>query len=164
MKDDFVSSLTRLFVVMMGIGLGAGLMYILDPDRGRTRRALIRDKTGSVIRKTGEQLGGTAENLGNHAKGVVAEAAGVIRRSPITDQELIERARAKVSELIQNAGNIQVTAANGRITLSGPVLASQVQNIVEQVARMPGVKRVQNHLTVYQYESDVPTIAPEPMT
>ena len=29
-----------------GVGLGAALMYIFDPDRGGRRRALIRDKFG----------------------------------------------------------------------------------------------------------------------
>ncbi len=30
---------------MLGIGLGAGLLYALDPDRGNKRRANARNKT-----------------------------------------------------------------------------------------------------------------------
>ena len=29
--------------VLSGLGLGAGLMYVFDPERGRRRRAMARD-------------------------------------------------------------------------------------------------------------------------
>jgi hypothetical protein len=40
-----------------GIGLGAALMYTLDPDRGNRRRALVRDKLVSAAHKTSGGLG-----------------------------------------------------------------------------------------------------------
>ena len=35
--------MNRNLLLLGGIGLGAGLMYIFDPDRGRRRRATARD-------------------------------------------------------------------------------------------------------------------------
>ena len=40
-----------------GIGIGAALMYLLDPDRGRRRRALVRDKAVHFARVSGDRLG-----------------------------------------------------------------------------------------------------------
>jgi len=71
--------------VFTGIGLGAGLMYLLDPDRGRRRRALMRDKTLSAWRRTGRAIRGTACDLGNRARGIVAEANAAFRRREGTD-------------------------------------------------------------------------------
>lgn len=40
-----------------GVVVGLGIMYVLDPDHGRARRALIRDQVGRALRLTpGMQL------------------------------------------------------------------------------------------------------------
>ena len=36
--------MNRTIALLTGAGLGAGLMYFLDPNRGRSRRARIRDR------------------------------------------------------------------------------------------------------------------------
>lgn len=59
-----------------GVALGAVLMYVLDPDRGRRRRALIRDQAvhvGHEFGDLGEDARGRATDLRNRAQGVVAE-------------------------------------------------------------------------------------------
>lgn len=58
-----------------GAGLGAGLMYLLDPDGGRRRRALVRDKAVHGLKVGGRSLRGTTVHLGNKTKGLVAKAA-----------------------------------------------------------------------------------------
>ncbi len=40
--------MNKAFVLLGGIGVGAGLMYVFDPDRGGRRRALMRDKVESA--------------------------------------------------------------------------------------------------------------------
>ncbi len=44
----------KTIALLSGIGVGAALMYVLDPDRGRRRRALARDKAVSIAGKTGD--------------------------------------------------------------------------------------------------------------
>ena len=43
-----------------GAELGAGVMYLLDPDRGKRRRALVRDQAVRSVRKTRDAVDATA--------------------------------------------------------------------------------------------------------
>jgi hypothetical protein len=51
------------------IGLGAGLMYLMDPTRGGQRRALLRDKTTSWMHKTGDFFGSKSRHFKNMIQG-----------------------------------------------------------------------------------------------
>jgi len=65
--------MSKGLAVMSTLGIGAGLMYLMDPQRGRSRRALIRDKAMSWVHKTEDFVQGKATHLRNKAKGVMAE-------------------------------------------------------------------------------------------
>lgn len=70
-----VSKIMRgVIAILAGLGVGAGLMYLLDPDRGNRRRALIRDKAVKLNRQTREAVGGKVTDIGNRAKGMLHEA------------------------------------------------------------------------------------------
>jgi hypothetical protein len=64
--------------LLSGMGLGAALMYVLDPERGR-RRALARDKAVRLANRTSDRVGATSRDLGNRARGVAAELRGALR-------------------------------------------------------------------------------------
>jgi hypothetical protein len=55
------------------LGLGAAAMYLLDPEQGRRRRALARDKMIKARRVVRERASGTARHLGNRAQGLAHE-------------------------------------------------------------------------------------------
>lgn len=63
-----------IIALLAGLGAGAALMYLLDPDRGNRRRALIRDKVVKVNRQTQEAVGGKLRDVSNRAKGMLHEA------------------------------------------------------------------------------------------
>ncbi len=69
----------------LGVGLGAGLMYLLDPQGGRRRRAVVRDKAIHALRKGGEACRKTSRDLGNRTRGLVAEATSKLRREGAKD-------------------------------------------------------------------------------
>jgi hypothetical protein len=69
---DFTPGITLL----AGFGAGIALMYFLDPERGRARRNMLRDKLMSWTRKASTTASGTARHLGNRAQGAMAEARG----------------------------------------------------------------------------------------
>lgn len=58
---------------LTGVGLGAALMYLLDPERGRTRRKLLGDKLTRAANVTGDAIAGKSRDLRNRAQGVLAE-------------------------------------------------------------------------------------------
>ena len=62
----------------IGAGVGALAMFIFDPDNGRRRRALARDKVVHFGRETVDAVEGAARDLRNRAQGVAAEARGAV--------------------------------------------------------------------------------------
>jgi hypothetical protein len=54
-------------------------MYLFDPDRGRGRRALIRDKAEDAANKAGEFADKVSRDLRDRASEVVAEAKGIFK-------------------------------------------------------------------------------------
>src|SRR5262245_5895555 len=69
------SDVNWMWTTLGGIGLGAGLMYILDPDRGKSRRAFARDKVTSAVNKTGAAINRKSHDLKDRARGVIAETS-----------------------------------------------------------------------------------------
>lgn len=74
---DFTSGIALLG----GFGAGIALMYFLDPDQGRRRRALLRDQLTKWTRITSESLSGKAKDLGNRASGVAHEARKAVENA-----------------------------------------------------------------------------------
>ena len=71
----------RFAALLGGIGLGAAVMYVLDPQGGRRRRALARDKAVSLANKTSQVVSARSRDLANRAKGVAAEARSIVVES-----------------------------------------------------------------------------------
>lgn len=65
--------------LLAGIGIGAILMYIFDPEQGRRRRALLRDQIVSCMNETSDIVGKTSRDLRNRAQGVIAETTRAFR-------------------------------------------------------------------------------------
>jgi hypothetical protein len=67
-----------ILALLSGIGLGAALMYLFDPEGGNRRRALIRDKAVSLNNKTQRAVSGRVQDMSNRAKGVLHETRSVL--------------------------------------------------------------------------------------
>ena len=63
---------------LCGAALGAAVMYFLDPQGGRRRRALVRDKAVSYANQAGEYADKTARDIGNRATGLAHEARRMV--------------------------------------------------------------------------------------
>lgn len=63
----------RTTELLLGMGIGAGLMYLLDPRTGNRRRAILRDKIRHGLHEGQDFLEDAGRDLANRAQGVVAE-------------------------------------------------------------------------------------------
>lgn len=143
------------FRMLTGLAVGAGLMYYFDPDRGRRRRALIRDQLDSTVRRLENQVDMAVRDFSNRASGMLAECESALGSETPTDQVLAERVRAKMGRYVSHPGAIDVTTHDGRVILSGPILANEVDSFVSAVRHVRGVKDVENRFDVHEMAGDI---------
>ena len=147
-RSEPMESTTGL--LMLGcVGLGVGLMYMLDPNGGARRRALVRDKTRRYWQQTGDLIGKTAQDAQNRTRGMLWQARTQLRSAEVPDDTVLEaRVRAQLGHAVSHGGAIRVTARQGRVTLSGPISPSAADKLLATVASVPGVTEVVNNLDV----------------
>ena len=75
---DHSQHTSRFNWILGGLALGALTMFLMDPDRGRRRRALVRDKMYSAKVRTRKRIDATSRDLANRAKGLRAEARQIL--------------------------------------------------------------------------------------
>ena len=153
----------RGFSLLGALGLGAGVMYFFDPQYGNRRRSLVRDQAVSLLNSSDEFIEKAAQDVRNRARGLVAETTGRFSdREGVQDWVLEERVRANIGRLSRHPGSIEVTANNGEVTLSGPILKEEVDRVVSGASKTRGVKDVTNRLKVHESAKDIPGLQGSP--
>lgn len=146
--------------VLGGLGIGAGLMYLFDPDRGRRRRMFIRDKAVHLY-KTEAHVGDTlAKQIVNKTRGLLAESERLISNQPVDDDVLVERIRASLGRTVSHPGPIEVSAMEGHVTLDGHILKNEIDDLIAAVKRVPGVRRVESILQAHTESEDLSFLRP----
>jgi osmotically-inducible protein OsmY len=132
------------------VGLGAGLTYFFDPQQGRRRRAMARDRIAGFFRRRareGERLGRSATA---QAEGLVQKAKH-LQEEPKPQPDDVTLTRKVETEIFRGAdvpkGQINVNAENGKIYLRGEVEQPELIKDLEKRARkVQGVQDVENLL------------------
>jgi len=78
----------RGLLILGCLGLGAGLMYLLDPSNGTRRRASVRHKAQAYWKRQEDFLGKTARDVRNRTRGLVSST------EVPDDASLVARVRA----------------------------------------------------------------------
>lgn len=85
----------------LGAGLGAGLMYLLDPEDGGHRRALARRKAMHALRKGSKAARRTSRDLGKRARSLAADAGSKLRRGAV-DKRVLSKMGLVAGRLLSN--------------------------------------------------------------
>jgi len=151
----------KLKTLLASIGLGAGLMYFLDPQHGPRRRAMVRDKANRFVNNIDVSIDKALEDTRNRARGVLSEMTAKLSDQGAPDWILEERVRSNLGRTARHARAVTVTADGGRIYLSGPVLREDEDAIVKSALRTRGVHGVENQLQIFDSAKDIPALQGE---
>jgi hypothetical protein len=137
--------------LIKGMGLGAGLMYFFDPELGRRRRALAADQFTHACCSLEDFFGKATRDLGNRAQGLTAELGHRFHREPMpSDEVLVERVRSILGRYVSHPRAIEVAAMNGYVVLRGPILAGEVDGVLQAASSVRGVVDVADELEIHR--------------
>jgi uncharacterized membrane protein len=142
--------------MISGAAIGAGLMYLADPDRGNRRRAFVRDQVVHGFRLFGTVVDKGIRDMRNRARGTVAEAWCAVKQENVSDEVLVDRVRAKIGRTVSYPSAIEVTAKDRRIILSGPVLESEADDLIDAAYSVRGVRDVESLVETHRTTENVP--------
>ncbi len=150
---EFGSPWQRRAAPLAGAALaGATFAYLFDPDRGKGRRAKMRDMAIGRARGTARQVGRLGRKVTSDAYGI---GQRIRHRSPADpypdDATLAQKVRSEVLGWGRefNTASILVNAENGVIVLRGTVdRPDQVEKLEKEVRKTPGVVDVENLLHI----------------
>ena len=137
------------------LGVGAGVMYAVDPARGRRRRGLLRDKFRHVATIADDAVAATARDMANRARGVFAETRARLFPDAVSDDVLERRVRSKLGQYVSHPRSIGVVVNEGRVFLSGPILAREVDPLISAVLSVRGVRSVVKRLDAHERAGDI---------
>lgn len=136
--------MNRLRSAMTLAGLGAFAMYLLDPDRGKQRRARVKDAFVHAGCEARKFRGRFQRDAANRIAGTIAETEKMLRweQEEVTDEVLEQRVRSIVGRNVSHARAVGVKCKDGSVELSGWVMTYELDGLVRAVRAVPGVKDV----------------------
>jgi hypothetical protein len=144
--------------LLKGLGLGAGLMYLFDPQMGRRRRVMLGDQVTHLCNEACDLFDEGTRDMKNRALGVAAEARSHLTPDDADSRTIVARVRSAMGRCCSHPRAITVTCRDGAVTLAGPVLASEVDGLLQAVSNVRGVREVVDRLQIHQQPGDHPSL------
>jgi osmotically-inducible protein OsmY len=136
--------------VIRYVGLGALIAYFFDPENGRSRRALARDRIPALFRRRSERLERAGRSVSAEAYGAKQKAKH-LKEEEKPQPDDVTLARKVETEIFRDAdvpkGQINVNAEKGKIVLRGEVEEPQlIKDLEKRTKKVQGVREVENLL------------------
>lgn len=136
--------------LVLGAAAGAALVYFLDPEEGRRRRAVARDRAFATLRDAGRLAERGSRLARSRAGGLSGRLTRLARRTATAnDATLVARVMSEAFRGLDPdlKGRVSVDAAGGVVYLRGEVeRPEEIRALEDRVRRIPGVKEVENLL------------------
>jgi hypothetical protein len=149
--DRHAISRGRALWMCVASGLTTGmLVFFMDPERGRRRRNMARDRLRARMRRMGRGMRNTWRGAAAETQGVSHRIVHLVpRQTDVADDETL-RQRVE-SQLFRDRhirkGELNINCEHGMVILRGeldsPLAIAQVE---ERVRRTAGIRGVQNLL------------------
>jgi osmotically-inducible protein OsmY len=149
-----------IFAFLISSLFGAGLMYFLDPQTGKTRRTEMQDQLKKLQTTTSKQVVSRieilTEDVATKARDAVAGTVRQFKPEEITDETLAARIRSEMERFVSHPGAVNVAVERGIVTLSGDILSQELQPFIARVKSILGVRGVENRMQVRSETGNIP--------
>jgi hypothetical protein len=137
-----------LLVAAIAGAAGAVAALLLDPDRGRSRRAYLRDRLAAAIRRFGRRVARGLRFVGSTTAGVGAALSRRGRREPLDDVSLAHKVETELfRDPSIDKGRMNVNAERGVVYLRGTAeTPERISAIEDRTRQIAGVRAVENLL------------------
>jgi hypothetical protein len=158
-KHDKEASVRNDVALFTGLALGAGTMFLLDPERGARRRALVRDKAARAANKTTDGLDALTRDVANRARGAAASVRTRFDSGTTDSRTLVERVRAELGRVVSHPRAVDVLIPHeGCVCLTGPILSNEADRALAAVAGVRGVTNLEDNLERHDTAEGVPAL------
>src|SRR5262245_41213853 len=111
---------TQLGTVVLAAAAGASATYLLDPDRGRARRARLRDQTRATLKRDVRRVQRRVRYDRGRLEGAIHRASDKGHAPPANDHVLVDKIRSEVLGRMPDVEHrVSVDASNRVVTLRG---------------------------------------------
>jgi osmotically-inducible protein OsmY len=135
--------------VFLLVGACVVAAYLLDPDRGKSRRARLQQRIGGLLRRGSDRAGRKAQFYAGKTQGLKERATGFGKgAAPANDQTLAAKIQ---SEVLGGSSypkeKLNVTVEEGIVTLRGEVDSQdQAASLEQEIRKVSGVLDVRSFL------------------
>jgi len=141
-----------MFRKLRFMAFGALLTYFFDPQNGRRRRALARDRIPAFFRSTSRKAGDAGSAVTSEASAAKQKATH-LKEEEKPQPDDVTLARKVETEIFRDAdipkGRINVNAENGKVVLRGEVEQPElIKDLEQRTKKVQGVQEVENLLHV----------------
>lgn len=131
-------------------GIGAAVMYFLDPARGARRRAIATDKAESLLRSGAGEFERRSAHARDQLTGIVARTRARFGPDAPTDVQLAERVRAALGHHSDHVRGLEIVVQDGVVTLRGNLPAGELHDVLRAVRRVRGVREVHDEMNLQE--------------
>lgn len=147
--------MNKLSQSVAGVVLAAGAMYFFDPVSGHRRRLILRDELTRTARRLEHGTRRTRDDLSHRAHDLAAR----LTSDRPSDTTVNAGIRDVLKRTIAHPKTIGVAVREGHVVLRGDVFTHELDDLLEAVRSVPGVRVVTDHLTARERAENIHSAA-----
>jgi osmotically-inducible protein OsmY len=132
------------------VSLAGLITYLLDPDRGRARRARLTDQLSAKGRDISDTVSAKAKYQKGVFEGMAHEVGSIFEEEGVYDDAtLMQKVRSEaVGPSGIDAGDVVIDITEGIVHLTGSVADKKARRrLVDLIGKVDGVREVDDTLT-----------------
>jgi hypothetical protein len=148
--------------VLLAAAGGAAAAWLLSPQEGARRRAMVRQGVRSRARRAALLGGKLGRDLRNRARGASARLRGALAtEEPVSDETLAQRVKTRLGRAASHPRALDVEAHAGHVVVRGPILSSEADRVLRAARSVRGVSDVEDRLERHCAAEGVPALQGE---